>query len=483
MDSIEQDFLETRLPEEPTFVSDHADFLRDKVLAHSVHTSSPTFIGHMTSALPHFMLPLSKIVTALNQNLVKVETSKAFTPLERQVLGMLHRLVYPQNEDEFYLPLVQDRSRSLGVFCSGGTIANITALWVARNQLLGPRGSFRGIQVSGLGAGLREYGYRDLKIFVSERGHYSFRKAADLLGLGLDGVVAIPTKPSGKIDVTAAKKALTTAKREDAGCIALIGVAGTTETGKIDPLSDLADVAQESGVTFHVDAAWGGPVLLSNTWRHLLDGIERADSVTFDAHKQLYVPMGAGAVLFKDPESTSSIAHTANYIIRRGSRDLGRRSLEGSRPGAALLVHAALTVIGRKGYELLIDHGIEITRTFAKLIEAQSDFELLSGPELNILTYRYLPPSARIKLEAADKNASDALLSKLNELTKKIQSKQRARGKSFVSRTQLAFEKYGNFPVTVFRVVIANPLTRVEMLHEILAEQREIGEKVFREIV
>src|SRR5688572_27702594 len=131
--NLEQDFLDTHIPENPLFVSEQVEFLLNKVVAQSVHTSAPSFIGHMTSALPYFMFPLAKIMMTLNQNVVKIETSKAFTPLERQVVGMLHRLVYEQS-DEFYAQWTQSFTHSLGVFCSGGTIANVTALWVARNR-------------------------------------------------------------------------------------------------------------------------------------------------------------------------------------------------------------------------------------------------------------------------------------------------------------------------------------------------------------
>ncbi len=115
-------------PEQPEFVSDHMHHLLDKLVSQSVHTASPSFIGHMTSALPAFILPLSKLMVGLNQNLVKVETSKAFTPLERQVLGMMHNLVYQEN-DNFYQTWMHSAQHSLGAFCSGGTVANITALW------------------------------------------------------------------------------------------------------------------------------------------------------------------------------------------------------------------------------------------------------------------------------------------------------------------------------------------------------------------
>lgn len=105
---IETDFRDARIPEQPMFVSEQADFLLEKVVAESVRTASPAFVGHMTSALPYFMLPLAQIMIALNQNVVKTETSKAFTPLERQVLGMLHHLVYAREESFFYAEFLQD---------------------------------------------------------------------------------------------------------------------------------------------------------------------------------------------------------------------------------------------------------------------------------------------------------------------------------------------------------------------------------------
>ncbi len=120
-------------------------------------------------------MPLSKIMIGLNQNLVKIETSKAFTPLERQVLGMLHNLIFHENET-FYQQWMHSANHSLGAFCSGGTIANITALWVARNNILKPDGEFRGVAQEGLFRAMKHYGYDDLAVLVSERGHYSLKK-------------------------------------------------------------------------------------------------------------------------------------------------------------------------------------------------------------------------------------------------------------------------------------------------------------------
>jgi len=471
---IEQNFNVSEIPEEPRYVSDHTEFLLNNLVAHSVHTSSPRFIGHMTSALPYFLLPLAKLMVGLNQNLVKIETSKAFTPLERNVLGMLHHLVY-QQDAAFYQRWMHSAQHSLGAMCSGGTVANITALWVARNLLLKPDNGFAGIAAEGLAAGLAHYGYKRLTVMVSERGHYSLSKAADVLGIGRRNLIAVPTDDHNRIRIDALREACAKVAAEGGKVLALVGVGGTTETGHIDPLDEMADVAEEIGAHFHVDAAWGGATLLSKRFRHLLHGIERADSVTIDAHKQMYVPMGAGIVLFRDPSMVRAIEHHAEYIIRHGSKDLGAHTMEGSRPGMAMLVYSAMHVMGRRGYELLIDQSIEKAREFARLIEAQDDFELITEPELCLLTYRFVPAKVKPLLQQANAEQVRRITPHLNALTRFIQKRQRETGRSFVSRTKLTPAQYFREPTVVFRVVLANPLTTRDMLEEVLQEQREIA--------
>ncbi|WP_100644367.1 pyridoxal-dependent aspartate 1-decarboxylase PanP [Alteromonas facilis] len=473
LEDIEQDFADAKLPEIPEFVSEHAESLLDKLVAHSVNTYSPTFIGHMTSALPYFHLPLAKLMVGLNQNLVKIETSKAFTPLERQVLGMMHNLVY-QRDDAFYEQHLHSARHSLGAFCSGGTVANMTALWVARNQLLKPDGNFPGVSRAGLMAAYRHYNIDGIGILTSKRGHYSLSKAMDLLGIGRNEMVTVDCLSQ----TLSPEKALAMGKQYQAQnkrLLAIVGVAGTTETGHVDPLDELADVAQELGCWFHVDAAWGGATLFSQRYRNKLQGIERADSITFDAHKQMYVPMGAGMALFKNPEHSNAVRHHAQYILREGSKDLGSTTLEGSRNGMAMLVYASLHILGRQGYELLINQSIEKAKRFADMIEEAPDFELVTTPTLSLLTYRVVPEFIQRYWVNATPQQQVAIHDLLDQLTVSIQKRQREAGKSFVSRTRLTTETYTQSPITVFRVVLANPLTSVDDLNNILTEQLAIA--------
>ena len=202
-----------------------------------------------------------------------------------------------------------------------------------------------------------------------------------------------------------------------------------------------------------------------------------ADSVTIDAHKQLYVPMGAGMVVFKDPTYLGAVEHHAEYILRAGSKDLGQYSIEGSRPGMAMLVHAAFHIIGRKGYEIIIDQNVERAKAFARMIDAHPDFELITDPELNILNYRYVPAEIQQKLATASIEEQKEINEKLDRAIKRMQKQQRASGKTFVSRTRFSQHKYHGMPVSVFRVVMANPMTTLETLQAILDEQCELARR------
>ena len=474
LEEIEQDFMRHDVPVQPEFVSTHAQSLLDNLVAHSVNTYSPTFIGHMTSALPYFHLPLAKLLVGLNQNLVKIETSKAFTPLERQTLGMMHNLIY-QQDTPFYEQYLHSAKHALGAFCSGGTIANITALWVARNKLLGPSAGFAGVAKAGLGAAYKHLNINNVGLMSSKRGHYSLGKAVDVLGIGRDNLITVNNTPY----VLSAEQALKAGKAyQEQGnkLLAIVGIAGTTETGHVDPLDELADVAKELGTWFHVDAAWGGATLFSDKHRSVMKGIEKADSVTIDAHKQMYVPMGAGMALFKDPHAANSVRHHAQYILRQGSKDLGSTTLEGSRNGMALMVYSSLHILGKGGYALLIDKAIDLAREFANMINQHDDFELVTSPTLSLLTYR-IKPRNLLGLSELPSKQIQAINSKLDSLTVSVQKQQREAGKSFVSRTRIESEVYNFTPITVFRVVLANPLTTVQDLHDILNEQLLLAKK------
>ncbi|MBR9982809.1 MAG: putative pyridoxal-dependent aspartate 1-decarboxylase [Desulfatitalea sp.] len=444
----------------------------EEIAPHAVNVSSPYFVGHMTSAIPFFMVHLNTIVTALNQNPVKLETSKVVSVYERQVLAKVHRLLFRFNDD-FYDTHVQKPESTLGSFVEDGTLANLSALWVARNRLFPSTSAYAGVEQDGLAAAMQTRGVRRVRVLVSELCHYSIRKASGVLGIGNSAVIPIAVDRNNRMDIHTLRNTLEELRRDpETAVLAVIGIAGTTETGSVDPLCAISDLCREHGIHFHVDAAWGGPVLLSQQYAGLLDGIERADSVTIDGHKQFYLPMSNGMVFFRDPNAMDAVAYHANYINRPGSVDLGIRSLVGSRSATSMVLGSALDIMGSGGYALLIDHGIDTARAFAKEIRRRKDFELVTAPELNILTYRLVPEQWRTP--AALTGSADAVTCSdvVNRINVRLQRLQREAGNSFVSRTTL--RRTGCPETVVLRAVIMNPRTTPDILRSILDEQEAI---------
>jgi glutamate decarboxylase len=290
--------------------------------------------------------------------------------------------------------------------------------------------------------------------------HYSFDKAADLLGLGRANLVRVPVDRQGRLPAESAARAIAECRASGAVVLALVGVAGATDCGAIDPLAALAAVADKAQVPYHVDAAWAGALLLSRRHRDKLAGLGRADSVTIDGHKQLYAPMGLGMLLLREPHVAASIEKQAAYIIRAASPDLGRRSLEGSRPASSVMLHAGLHLLGREGYGALVDRGMALAQAFAARIAARPAFELLAQPDCNIVVYRAAPPGRSA--------------AQLDALNVRLQEAQRDRGSSFVSRTTL--QHLGAEPVAALRAVLANPHTTLADLDAVLAEQAALAE-------
>ncbi len=473
---IIKNFGDSKIPAQPTNFESYFQYLNENVVAHSIHTSAPQFIGHMTSALPAFVRPLAKLMTAMNQNAVKIETAKALSFYEREALAMMHRQIYNLS-DNFYAQHIQNNQSTLGILVSGGTTANITALWCARNRSLGAKNDFLGIEKEGLNAALNFYGYKGAVVIGSELMHFSFDKAADLMGISTKNLIRVPVDSNNRVNIQALRKAVADCRQQNLHIMAIVGIAGTTDSGSVDPLEDIAEIAQENNIHFHVDAAWGGPVIFSRKHKHKLAGIEKADSVTIDGHKQLYLPMGIGMVFFRDPHLASSIEKQASYTMRKGSFDLGKRSLEGSRPGMALFLHAGLKLIGLSGYEFLIDEGIRKTQYMAARISAMPEFELLAEPDTNLLIYRYIPEQFREVV--TNKQLSETENRFINNFNEHLQKIQRQIGRTFISRTTkttISLDK--EISVIAMRAVIANPLTTETDIDAVLNDQVQIASEI-----
>lgn len=492
-------FNQIEIPERPHLIKDVLSEIKEKVIAHSVKVGNPYYIGHMISAVPYFMILLEMIIAALNQNQVKIETAKASSFVEREFVAWLHRLVF-NRKPQFYERHIQNPRVALGNVTTDGTIANLTALLVAREKAFPPDGKFPGARFAGMEAALRYYGYKRAVILVSARGHYSIKKSANILGIGEENVISIPVDDYQRIDIKKLeKRALEFAERTRDKCkiVAIIGIAGTTETGNIDELEKIREIATKVNTHFHVDACWGGSVLLSEEYRPLLKGIEQADSVSVDTHKLLYCPMSMGVILFRNEKDLNFIKHSSQYIIRRNSVDTGRFTIEGSRPFSCLKPWAALKILGREGYKVIFRKAHLSTEQFIEILKKSENFEVLNYPQLFIIIYRFIPAKVQEHLKTIisqgsslkQKNATKKKLEEkarkinhlINGLNIKLHKALRLDDTTFVSRTKIESTKYRPQWIVVLRAVLINPLIEEEILKEIVETQNKLGLQIWKE--
>jgi glutamate decarboxylase len=315
------------------------------------------------------------------------------------------------------------------------------------------------------------------------------------LGIGENGVLHIPVHPyTNKIDIQRLVGTIERIKKEDnkigkpTKFAAIVGIAGTTETGNIDDLEELSFIAHDIGAHYHIDAAWGGGALLMDGGKELMKGIDKADTVSLDTHKLLYGPNSMGICLFKDVADSRYLYHTSNYIIRKGSVDQGRFTIEGSRPFSCLKPWAAIKIIGRDGYKLIFDHAKDLQETFISLITKDPMFELLNRPDLFIVNYRFVPIELQSILNDCmvhPKKNSDriTLINKIiNNINIELHKTIREHDMSFVSRTRLESTKYTPRKVVVLRAITVNPNTEKYMLKKILSEHRNMGIQIWQQM-
>lgn len=259
-----------------------------------------------------------------------------------------------------------DSKKSGGNITTGGTTANIEALWVARQKAFKEQGVNE------------RKNTEPLYVLVSKYRHYSIDKACNMLGLRL---VTIPDNGNFKIDVTALESRAGSIQKAGGKIAAIIGIAGETETGMVEDLNKIADVAKKHGAFFHVDAAYGGPYVLSDE-KDRFKGIDRADSITVDPHKMLYAPYMAGCVVFKEEEDHLLISkvHETRYLRNVVAR------VEGTMGSAGVIATwATKELLGNKGIATLLNHNLDLADFAYRRTSESEILRPIFKPELNTL--------------------------------------------------------------------------------------------------
>jgi aromatic-L-amino-acid decarboxylase len=369
------------LPRDATDAAElFARFTRE-IAPHSMRIPSPRYYGLFNPTPLAVGVWADALASAINQNQAVWRNSPAASVVEARVLRWLCEIVgYPPE--------------SFGTMTSGGSEANLVALKCARDRAATSARDF------GLRHGAKEVG--SLVVYASEQSHYSFEKSVDILGMGRRNLRKVATDERFHIRTDALRVEIERdiASGNVPACVA--GSAGATSTGVIDPLDELADIAREYGIWFHVDAAYGGALAMSEKHRHLLKGIERADSVTIDPHKWMFVPFAAGATLVRDGARVLRDAFdiTPEYLSeQRGGEDVPfdcfRYGQLGTKRFNALKVWMALKTLGTRGYAEIVERQIELTKYLASRLRELKDFETVGEVETAVCCFRFMPESLR----------------------------------------------------------------------------------------
>lgn len=363
--------LKQPLPHDPQGAdATYEDFLRD-VRPYPLGNIHPRFWGWVIGTGTPISILAEMLSAGQNPNLGGGDHSANY--VEQQVIDWCKEM------------LGYDSSAS-GLLVSGGSMANLVGLTVGRNTLAG-----YDIRTSGVQADKQHV------IYCSKQAHSSIQKAVELLGLGSQAIHFIPTNDKFEIDL----EALDAAIREDRAAgkhpLLIIGNAGTVNTGAFDDLNALADIAAREGMWYHVDGAFGALAALSTKYRHLTDGMTRADSIAFDLHKWFNAPIECGCVLVRNHDQhRRAFSLTPDYLVHANRGAAGGENwfsdygIQLSRGFRALKIWMMIKTEGIDKYGRLIEQNIDQTAYLAKLVDASPQLERLAAAPLNIVCFRYI---------------------------------------------------------------------------------------------
>jgi L-2,4-diaminobutyrate decarboxylase len=350
-------------------------------IKHATAFHLPQYIAHLNCPVVIPALAAEVIISAINSSQDTYDQSAGGTFIERRLIDWTgEQLGYSSQCD--------------GVFTGGGSQSNLMGLLLARDYYALTYLNHN-IKLDGHPANANRF-----RIFVSEKAHFSNQKNASLMGLGEQAIVKVATDERFRMDAAKLQQAILEEIEQGNIPIAIVATAGTTDFGNIDPLQDITRIAKQFNLWVHVDAAYGCGLLLSEKYRHLLNGIELADSVTIDYHKSFFQPISSSAFLVKNKLHLNIIKHHADYLNPKEQdyealpAQINKSITQSTRRFDALKLWFTLRRMGKQKLGRYTDRIIDTTEQAACLIEESGQFELLSHSDLGVLVFRYLPQQA-----------------------------------------------------------------------------------------
>lgn len=364
------------LPQSGRPANEVLDRIAQDIIPNSLNLANPMAFGLMTPHPLPFAAMVDSLASALNQNLgCAWTTAPSAIEVELQLTRWLSELLGLE-------------PGTTGHVTSGGTMSNFTGLRLALHRSA-PQCRSEGMRQA-----------PTFTVYTSDQAHFSVERAAGLLGIGEQNVRRIQTSPDLSIDVRALEVAIEEDKRVGLQPLAIIGVAGTTATGAIDPLRDLAASSQSHELWFHVDAAYGGALAFSKRLRPALSGIEHADSVTLDPHKWMFMPFSIGVFLTRHArllksafgQETEYLGGNHLTVFEDAPSGFYEISFEASRRFNGLKLWAELMHLGADGFARLIEKQIALTDLLVSRLRETDLVELAPRFPLNIVCVRLAVP-------------------------------------------------------------------------------------------
>ncbi|XP_063995944.1 cysteine sulfinic acid decarboxylase [Diachasmimorpha longicaudata] len=356
------------------------------VVKYSVKTGNPKFVNQLFSSVDPYGLAGQWLTDALNPSVYTYEVSPVFSVMENEVLKEMRKIVGWAD------------GKGDGIFCPGGSMANGYAINLARHHKY-PR-----LKETGLSGSQR------LVIFTSEDAHYSIKKLAAFLGIGTNNVHEVKVDERGRMCTEDLEVKVKTCLEEGGTPLMVSATSGTTVLGSYDPLRRIHDVCEKYDMWMHVDAAWGGGALMSSKYRRFLEGIDLADSITWNPHKLLAAPQQCSTLLTRH-ENLLQSAHSscATYLFQKDkfydtSYDSGDKHVQCGRRADVLKFWFMWKAKGTNGFEMHVDKVFHLSRFFVGLIRGRAGWRLLQEPQCTNVCFWYIPKSKRgLKGEELDR--------------------------------------------------------------------------------
>lgn len=414
-------------------------YLRDAVYFHH-----PRYMAHLNCPVAYPAVAAELIAAAINSSVDTWDQSAGATHIEQSLIDWTARRIgFPTDTAD-------------GVFTSGGTQSNLMAMLLARDNYCLSRLHGHSVQRHGLPACAGGF-----RILASRVSHFSVQKAASVLGLGAEAVVAVDCDDHYCMSPTALESAIARCRQAGHEPIAVVATLGTTNFGSLDPIARLAPICRRERIWLHADAAYGCGLLISPRHRRLLDGIELADSVTVDYHKSFLQPVSCSALVVRDRRHLACVAYHADYLNPASqNRDkipnLVSKSLQTTRRFDALKLWLTLRVAGPQRLGEAFDAVLELAQSAYRALAEDADYEVLHRPALSTLMFRYKPAGLR----------NPGLLDALNAA---IRKSVRRDGRAMIASAREAGRLY-------LKLTLLNPTATAEDVRAVLEVIRGHGE-------